>query len=78
MTQEDKRLVCRAAMHLETGRHLLERMPDDEVAMIRELCETLATNEKDRTERQKEIYEEYLLDTDFDYWTMKKRQTSAS
>ncbi len=71
MTELEKKLICKAAMDLETGHHLLYERSGNEISMINEVLETLATPIELMSDRQKEIYEEYRLCTDYDYWKTK-------
>lgn len=71
MTSEEKRLVARAGTDLETGNYLLCKRTEEELNMLSELCEAKDTPENNRTERQKEIIEEYKLCTDYNYWSKK-------
>ena len=71
MTELEKELICKAAMDLETGHHLLYERSGDEISMINEVLETLATPIELMSDRQKEIYEEYRLCTDYNYWKTK-------
>jgi len=74
MNEREKELISRAAMDLATGNYLLRHRTEEELAMLSEVCETLDTQEDKRTERQKEIYEEYRLCTDYDYWKSKNKE----
>ena len=67
MSPEEVKLIQYAACDLETGHHLLYKRSKQEIDMIQEVCETLKTPAEKRSERQKEIYEEYLLCTDYEY-----------
>jgi hypothetical protein len=73
MTQRERELVSRAAMDIESGNHLLYPRSYSELAMVDEVLGTLNTPEDKRTERQKELYEEYRLCTDYDYWKSKQQ-----
>ena len=74
MTQREKGLVCRAATDIETGNHLLLPRSYSELAMVDEVLATINTPEEKRSDRQKEIYEEYRLCTDYDYWKEKNNE----
>jgi hypothetical protein len=74
MTQREKELVCRAATDIETGNHLLLPRSYSELAMVDEVLATINTPEENRSDRQKEIYEEYRLCTDYDYWKEKNNE----
>ncbi len=73
MTELEKKLICKAAMDLETGNHLLRPRSYTELAMIDEVLTTINTPEEKRSDRQKDIYEEYRLCTDYDYWNEKTK-----
>lgn len=72
MNKKEKELISRAAMDLESGNYLILPRSYSELAMLDELVATLDTPEAKRTERQREIYEEYRLCTDYDYWKSKQ------
>ena len=74
MTQEESRLICRAAMDIESGNYLLRSRTHSEIAMLNEVMDTIDTPEDERTDRQKEIFEEYRLCTDYDYWKEKNNE----
>ena len=74
MNNREKELISRAAIDIATGNHLLYHRIKEELAMLEEVCKTLDTPEDERTERQKEIYEEYRLCTDYDYWKSKNKE----
>ena len=74
MTQEESRLICRAAMDIESGNHLLLPRSYSELAMVDEVLATINTPEEKRSDRQKEIFEEYRLCTDYDYWKEKNNE----
>lgn len=74
MTQEEKRLIGLAAMDIETGHYLLYKRDEDLMKMIYELLEAIHTPDEERTDRMREIYEEYRLNTDFTYWLAKERE----
>ncbi len=67
MSPEEVKLIQYAACDLSTGHHLLYKRSKQELDMIDEVCKTLKTPAEKRNERQKEIYEEYLLCTDYEY-----------
>ena len=73
MTESEKRLICRAAMDIESGNYLLYPRSYLELAMVDEVLGTIGTPEEKRTARQKDIYEEYRLCTDYDYWKSKQQ-----
>ena len=74
MNKREKELICHAAMDIATGNYLLYPRSYSELAMVDEVAATLDTPEEKRTERQKEIYEEYRLCTDYDYWKKKNNE----
>ena len=74
MNKREKELISRAAMDLESGNYLLYPRSYSELAMVDEVAATLDTPEEKRTGRQKEIYEEYRLCTDYDYWKSKNKE----
>ena len=74
MTQREKGLISRAATDIESGNYLLYPRSYSELAMVDEVLATINTPEEKRTERQKEIYEEYRLCTDYDYWREKNNE----
>ena len=74
LTEHEVDLIHLAATDLETGQFLLTKRSRERVEMLKELSETLATDEKDRTERQKEIFEDYKLCTDYNYWKSKQNE----
>ena len=71
MTEKEKELIHRAAMDIETGNYLILPRSYSEMAMIDKVFATLETPEEERSEKMKEIYEEYRLCTDYDYWKKK-------
>ena len=74
MTKREKELISRAAMDLESGNYLICPRSYSELAMVDEVGATLNTPEEKRTDRQREIYEEYRLCTDYDYWKEKNNE----
>lgn len=74
MNKQEKELISRAAMDLATGNYLLYPRSYSELAMVDEVSAMLATPEEERTERQREIYEEYRLCTDYNYWKSKNKE----
>lgn len=80
MTENEIRLIERAALDLATGHHLLCERTDEERAMLKEVAEALDTEWENLTDRQREIREEYRLCTDYDYWRSKhsKQETKNS
>lgn len=74
MTQREKELVSRAAMDIESGNYLICPRSYSELAMVDEVLATIDTPEEKRTERQKELYEEYRLCTDYEYWKEKNNE----
>ena len=71
MNKREKELICHAALDIATGNYLLYHRTEEELSMLSEVDETLATPEEKRTNRQREIYEEYRLCTDYNYWKSK-------
>lgn len=74
MKELEKKLICKAAMDLETGHHLIYERSGNEILMINEVLEMLATPDELMSDRQKEIYEEYRLCTDYEYWKEKNNE----
>lgn len=74
LTKKELELISRAAMDLATGNYLICPRSYSELAMVNEVSATLNTPEDKRTDRQNEIYEEYRLCTDYDYWKEKNNQ----
>ena len=74
MTEKELRLISEAAADLESGNHLLYPRTEEQRAMIKRVCQVLGTPESDRTERQWEIYEQYRLCTDYEYWKLKNKE----
>ena len=74
MNKREKELISLAATDLATGNYLLYPRSYSELTMVDEVSAMLATPEEERTERQKEIYEEYCLCTDYDYWKSKNKE----
>jgi hypothetical protein len=74
MNKREKELISRAAMDLESGNYLLYPRSYSELAMVDEVSAMLNTPEEKRTERQREIYEEYRLCTDYNYWKSKNKK----
>ena len=74
MTQREKELVSRAAMDIESGNHLILPRSYSELAMVDEVLAAIDTPEEKRTPRQKELYEEYRLCTDYEYWKTKQNE----
>ena len=74
MNKQEKELIAHAAMDLASGNYLLYPRSHRELAMIDEVSAMLNTPEEERTERQKEIYEEYRLCTDYNYWKSKNKE----
>lgn len=72
LTKKELELISHAAMDLATGNYLIRPRSYSELAMVNEVSATLNTPEEKRTDRQKEIYEEYRLCTDYDYWKSKQ------
>lgn len=73
MTPTEKDLIAKAACDIATGNHLLYPRSEEEMAMLKEVCEALNTPEEGQTARQKDICEEYRLCTDYKYWRSKHR-----
>ncbi len=73
MTEQEKKLICKAAMDIESGNYLIYPRSYSELAMVDEVLATINTPEEKRSGRQKEIYEEYRLCTDYDYWNEKTK-----
>ena len=69
LTEEEKKLICKAACNLESGRYLLRKMSPEEKKMMGEVCATLGKSEYKQplSNREKEILEEYRLCTDYEY-----------
>ena len=74
MTNHEKELISRAAMDIESGNHLIYPRSHSELAMLGEVYSALNTPEEERTDRQKEVYEQYRLCTDYDYWKEKNNE----
>jgi hypothetical protein len=72
LTNNEKKLISQAACDFETGNHLLQKRSKEQLDMMKEISITLRTSDELRTERQKEIAEEYRLCTDYDYWKSKQ------
>ena len=68
LTEREKNLICRAATDIESGNYLICPRSYSELAMVDEVLATINVPEDGRSDRQKEIYEEYRLCTDYDYW----------
>ena len=64
-------------MDLESGNYLILPRSYDELAMLDEVSATLHKPEEERTDRQKEIFEEYRLCTDYDYWKSKNKEDNG-
>lgn len=73
MTEKEIELICKAAMDIATGNHLLNKRTEEELQMLKEVSKAIYTPEKKRTQRQKDIYEEYLCCTDYNYAKSKGR-----
>lgn len=73
MTEKEIDLICKAAMDIATGNHLLCKRTDEELQMLKEVSKAIYTPEKKRTQTQKDIYEEYLCCTDYNYAKSKGR-----
>lgn len=67
MTKEERTLVCKAVMDLETGHHLLYPRTKEEKEMVAELDLAISTPAAERNARQKELFEEYRRCTEQDY-----------
>ena len=74
MNKKEKELISRAAMDLESGNYLLYPRSYSELAMVDEVVAMLDTPEEKRTDRQRELYEEYRLCTDYNYWKSKNKE----
>ena len=72
MTEHEIELIGQAASDLATGNDLIRPRTKEQRGMIVEVFHTLNTPKADRTERQNEIYEQYLLHTDYKYWLSKQ------
>lgn len=72
LTDNEKKLISLAACDFDTGNYLLRKRSEERLNMMKEVSITLKTPEESRTERQKEIAEEYRLCTDYDYWKSKQ------
>ena len=70
-------MISRAATDLASGNYLLYPRSYSELAMVEEVAAMLATPEEERTERQREIYEEYRLCTDYNYWKSKNKEDDS-
>ena len=68
LTEREKNLICRAASDIESGNYLIRPRSYSELAMVDEVLATINTPDNGRSDRQKEIYEEYRRCTDYDYW----------
>lgn len=67
LSDEEKCLISKAVMDLETGHHLLYARTSEEKQMISEVLLAINTHDSERTGRQNLIYEEYMRCTDPDY-----------
>ena len=67
MTKEERTLVCKAVMDLETGHHLLYPRTKEEKEMVAELDLAISTPAAERNARQKELFEEYRRCTEPEY-----------
>jgi len=67
LTDNEKRLISQAACDFESGNHLLCKRSKEQFNMMKEISITLKTPEESRTDRQKEIAEEYRLCIDYDH-----------
>ena len=67
MTKEERTLVCKAVMDLETGHYLLYPRTKEEKEMVEELNLAISTPAAERNARQKEIFEEYRRCTEPEY-----------
>lgn len=73
LTDKEKELICKAALDIATGNYLLCKRTDEELRMLKEVNKAIYTPEEKRTQRQKDIYEEYLCCTDYHYAKSKGR-----
>lgn len=73
LTDKEKELICKAALDIATGNYLLCKRTEEELRMLKEVNKAIYTPEEKRTERQKDIYEEYLCCTDYNYAKSKGR-----
>lgn len=71
LTENEIRLIERAACDIATGHHLICKRTPEQLAMLREVCECLSLIDDGMPDmlnrRQKEIYEQYRLCTDYSY-----------
>jgi hypothetical protein len=67
MTEQERKLVCRAATDLETGSHLIYPRTKEEKEMIADLSIAILSFPAECTARQKELMEEYRKCTEPDY-----------
>ncbi len=59
-------MVQQADMDLETGNHLLRKRSEKQIKMMNELIQALGLRDEERTERQREIVDEYVNCTDYE------------
>lgn len=59
-------MVQQAAMDLETGNHLLRKRSKEQIDIMNELIQALGLRDEQRTERQREIIDEYVNCTDYE------------
>lgn len=59
-------MVQQAAMDLETGNHLLRKRSKEQIDIMNELIQALGLRDEQRTERQREIVDEYVNCTDYE------------
>lgn len=59
-------MVQQAAMDLETGNHLLRERSKEQIGIMNELIQALGLRDEERTERQREIVDEYVNCTDYE------------
>lgn len=59
MTDEERQQIYQIAMDLESGNHLLRPRSAEYRTLLREVAVAIDTPEENRSQRQKELVEEY-------------------
>lgn len=69
MTSNRKRLICQAAMDIESGNHLIRKRTMQQYGIINQINRILYLVEygKKLNAKQKKMYHEYLMDSDHEY-----------
>lgn len=69
MTPNRKHLICNAAMDIESGNYLLRKRTMQQIGIINQLNRILYLigYSKKLNTKQKKIYHEYLMDSNYDY-----------